>query len=130
MCVASTSVVLSVLLDAHASRARPAAPALHFLHFVLAEQKLDALGVLVDDHFLARQRRRPVQREILHVDAKFLGTLQRVVNFGGVQQNFGGNAADVQASAAQITVFFNDQRFSVPIARRESRCYIPRDRCR
>ncbi len=64
--------------------------------------------MFVDDLFLARQHRRPVQRELLHVDAEFLGVLERVVDLGVVQQDFGGDTADVQARAAQEAIFFND----------------------
>ncbi len=92
------------------SGCRPPPPALHRLHFVFAEQELDALGVLVDDALLARQHRRPVELEIGNLDAKLIGVLQGVVDFGMVQQHLGRDAADVQAGAAQKSVFLDDQR--------------------
>ena len=106
---------LAVGLHRHAARARPAAPALHRLHFIFAEEKLDALGVLVDDVVLARQHGRPVQLELGHFDAELLGVLEGVVDFGVVQQNLGGDAADVQAGPAQKAVFFDDQGFQSPL---------------
>jgi len=80
--------------------------------------------MLVDNLFLARQHRRPVERELLHVDAEFLGVLERVVDFGVVQKDFRGDAADVQASAAQKAIFFNDYSFEPPLRGPKSRCYI------
>ena len=71
--------------------------------------------MLVDNLFLARQHHRPVERELLHVDAEFLGVLERVVDFGVVQKDFRGDAADVQASAAQKAIFFNDYSFEPPL---------------
>src|SRR6266853_3708843 len=115
---------LARVLDAHASRPRPAAPPLHRLDLVLAEKELDALRVFVDDLFLARQHRRPVQRELLHVDAEFLGVLERVIDFSVVQQDFRGDTADVQARAAQEAIFFNDYCFQPPL-RGPNRGVIP-----
>src|ERR1700681_1655133 len=106
---------LAAVLDADAPRARPPAPSLHRFNLVFAEQELDAFRVFVDDLFLARQRRRPVQRELLHVNAEFLGILERVVYFGVVQQDFRGDAADVQACAAQVAIFFNNYSFQPPL---------------
>src|SRR3977135_978855 len=106
---------LAAAFDAYASRPRPSAPTLHGFDLVFAKQELDALGVLVDNLFLARQHRRPVERELLHVDAEFLGVLERVVDFGVVQKDFRGDAADVQASAAQKAIFFNDYSFEPPL---------------
>ena len=115
MCVASTSVTCPSRFDGHASGARPAAPASHGLHFIFAEEKLDALGVLVDDAVLARQHGRPIQLEFGDFDAEFLGILERVVDFRVVQQNLGRDAADVQAGASQEAVFLDDQSFQAPL---------------
>ncbi len=82
---------------------------------MFAEEKLDALGVPVDDAVLARQRRRPVQLEFGDVDAEFLGILERVVDFRVVQQDLGGDAADVQTGSSQEAVLFNDQSFQTPL---------------
>ena len=105
----------AVGFDRHASRARPAAPALHRLHFIFAEKKFDALGVPVDDAVLAREHRGPIQLEFGHLDAKFLGVLECVVDFRVVQQNLGGDAADVKAGSPEKSVLFDDQSFQAPL---------------
>ena len=115
MCVASTSVIFpSVSTDTLPGPAQRPQPS-HRLHFIFAEEKLNALGVPVDDAFLARQRRRPIQLEFLDLDAEFLGVLERVVDFRVVQQDLRRDAADVQAGAAQEAVLFDDQRFQTPL---------------
>jgi hypothetical protein len=38
-----------------------------------------------------------------------------IVNIGMVQENFGGDAADVQASAAEKGIFFDDGNFQAPL---------------
>ena len=103
MCVASTSVILPSFSTA--TRPGPAQrpqPCMR-LHFVLAEEKFDAFGVLVDDLVLARQHRRPIQLELGDLDAELLGVLEVVVDFRVMQQHLGGDAADVQAGAARGT---------------------------
>ena len=42
--------------------------------------------------------------------------LEVLPDVGGVQQRLGGNAADVQAGAAQLGVFFNDGGFEAVLA--------------
>ena len=47
-------------------------PALHVdFNLILAKQKLDSFRVFVNNFLLTRQRRRPVEREFLHVNAEF-----------------------------------------------------------
>ena len=106
---------LAVGLDRHASGAGPASPASHGLHFVFAEEKLDALGVPVDDAVLARQRRWPIQFEFGDVDAKFFGVFERVVDFRVVQQDLGGDATDVKTGPSEETVLFDDQSLQAPL---------------
>ena len=99
----------SGILHLHMVRRRPAAPALQDLNLVLAEKELDALGMFIDDALLARQHGGPVDLEIRDLDAKFIGVLQSVVKFRVVEQDLGGDAAYVQAGAAQEPVLFDDQ---------------------
>ena len=48
-------------------------------------------------------------------DAELLRALARFVDFGVMQQDFGGNAADVQAGAAEKAVLFDDQCLQAPL---------------
>ena len=106
---------VSVVLHRHAARACPASPASHGLHFILAKEKLDAFGVLVDDAVLARQHRGPVQLEFGDLDAELLGVFEGVVDLRVMQQDLRGDAADVQARAAQEAVLLDDQRLQAPL---------------
>ena len=44
-------------------------------------------------------------------DAEFLGVFQVIPEFGVEQQSFGRDAADVQAGAAEESVFFDESGF-------------------
>ena len=107
----------SVLLDADFSRALVAAPALHPLDLVLLEQELDAFGVLVDDFFFARQHVGPVDLHPADFKTQFSAIFDVVVDIRVMQQHFGGNAADVQAGAAQERVLLDDNRLQAKFAR-------------
>jgi hypothetical protein len=106
---------LAVLLDRNAARPGPAAPAAHRLNFIFAEQKLDALGVLADDLILARQHGGPVQLKSGELDAELLSPLECFVNLSVMQQDFSGDAAHVQAGAAEVSVFLDHQGFQAPL---------------
>ena len=73
--------------------------------------------MLLDDFVLAREHRGPVDLDVLYLEAEFLRTQEIVVDIGVVQENFRGNAADVQASPAQKRVLFDDGSFQSPLAR-------------
>src|ERR1700728_583918 len=66
---------------------------------------------------LRHQHRGPVDLDILHFEAEFLGALEIVVNVGVVQKYLRGNAAHVQAGAAEKWVLFNDGGLQSPLAR-------------
>ena len=102
---------LAVFLHRDAARPGDASPAGDRFHFAFAEEKFDAFGVLIDDFLFARQDRRPIHFHIFHVEAEFRGVLEGVVNFRVMQQHFGGDAADVQAGAADVGIFLNDRGF-------------------
>ena len=50
-----------------------------------------------------------------HFEAEFFGALEMIVDIGVVQENFGGDAAHMQASAAEERVFFDDGDFQAPL---------------
>ena len=65
--------------------------------------------MLGDDFVLAILNRAPIDLHALDVlDAVFLGSLEMVVKFGIEQQALGGDAANVEASAAQLGIFFDE----------------------
>ena len=84
------------------------AVALDPVDLVLLHQELDALGVLGDDLVLAIEHHGVIQPRILAVDAVFAGVQEVLPDIGRVQQRFGRDAADMQAGAAQLGVFFDD----------------------
>ena len=86
-------------------------------HLVLLHQELEALGVLGDDLRLALLDGSPVQLARVHAfDAEFLGLFQVVPEFGVEQQSLGRDAADVQAGAAEESVFFDERGFQAVLA--------------
>ena len=69
---------------------------------VLLHQELKALGVLVDDGGLALEHAVPIElRSADAVDAEFGRVLEVVPDFGVEEQRLGGDAADVEAGAAE-----------------------------
>ncbi len=108
-------------------RAGQAAKALNTRDLVLFDQEVEALGVLGDDGVLALEHRLPVERRrnrrgVAKADAEVGGVPQVVPYLGIEEQRLGGNAAPVQAGAAQLVGLFN-QRDLEPILRRpKSRC--------
>ena len=77
---------------------------------VLLHQELEALGVLGDDGGLALLHAVPVElRRADAVDAVFGGVLQVVPDFGVEEQSLGGDAAHVQAGAAEDVCGFDER---------------------
>ena len=72
-------------------------------------------GVLLDDFVLAREHRGPVDLDVLHFEAEFLGALEIVVDVRVVQENLGGNAADVQAGAAEEGILLDHGGLQSPL---------------
>ena len=114
---------LAVFLDADFARAFVAAPALHEFDFVLLEQKFDALGVLLDDFVFAAHDVGPIHFQAADFKSQLRAILEMIVNVGVVQQNFGGNTANVQAGAAEKRIFFDYDSLQVQVRRRESRLH-------
>src|ERR1700722_8667776 len=72
--------------------------------------------MLIYDLILAGQHGRPVDLDVLHLEAEFGGALKVVVDVGVVQENLGGNAADVKAGASQERVLFHHGGLQPPLA--------------
>ena len=101
-----------------ARRAGQAAVALHARDLVLLHQEVQAFGVLGDDGVLALEHRGPIQRGRADAfDAEVGGVLQVVPDFGVEEQSLGGDAAHVQAGAAQLGGLL-DQCDIQPVLRR------------
>jgi hypothetical protein len=91
------------------------APAGDGFDFILFEQQPNAAGVFFYDFVFARENGGPINFYGLHFEAEFFGAFEVIVNIGVVQENFGGDAADVQASAAEKGIFFDDGNFQAPL---------------
>src|SRR6185437_1567538 len=107
--------LLAILFDGNAPGSDNASPALHRLHLIFLEQKFDTLGVLVNDLRLALDHRRPIHFHVLDFEAKFRRALEVVVNLRVVQQDFRGNAADVQTRSAQERIFLDAHGLQAPL---------------
>ena len=98
-------------------RAGQLAVAFHGLDFVLLHQELEALGVLGDDLRFALLNRGPVElARVDALDAEFFRVFQVVPEFGVEEQRLGRDAADVQAGAAEESVFFDESGFQAVLA--------------
>ncbi len=115
---------LPVLLHAHAPRAFILSPALHPLHLVLLEQKLDAFGMLLDDFVFSRQDIGPIDFQSADLEPQLRAILELIVNLGVMQQHFRGNAADVQAGASEKGVLFHHHRLQSKFASTD-RSHVP-----
>ncbi|MCY1289718.1 hypothetical protein D9M70_388210 [compost metagenome] len=95
-------------LDVHRLAVGDLRPALHHLHPVLLQQGGDAAGELVDDAVLPFDGAGDVDLRRLHPDAQ--GRMRRIFAgleelLGGVDQRLRGDAADIQAGAAEGGAF-------------------------
>ena len=107
---------LAVFFDGYAAGTGDAPPAGDRVHFVLLEEKADPAGMLLDDLVLAREHRGPVDLHVFDFEAELFGALKVVVNIGVVQKYFCGDAADVQAGAAEKGILLDDGGFQAPLA--------------
>ena len=71
--------------------------------------------MLLHNFIFAREDRVPVDLDVLYFESKFFGPLEVIVNVGMVEEDFGGNATDVQAGSAEERVFLNDGHFQAPL---------------
>src|SRR5271163_960354 len=91
------------------------APADDGFDFILFEEQADAAGMFLYDFVFAREDGGPIDFDVFHFEAEFFGAFEVVVDVRVVQKNFGGDAADVQAGAAEEWVFFDDGNFQAPL---------------
>src|SRR5690606_26105536 len=92
----------------HLARRGNAAFALHPLDLVLLEEELDALGVAVDGLVLEGEHLFQVELRLRHLDSHTLEALARLMEeFGGMEQRLRGNAADIEAGAAEPVALFH-----------------------
>src|SRR5882757_6510660 len=93
-----------------------AASTLHPFHFIFLEQELDALGVFFYDLVFARQDVGPIDFQAADLEAQLRAVFEMVVNVGVVQQHFGGDAANVQAGAAEKGIFLHHDGLETQLA--------------
>lgn len=82
-------------------------PALHPFHFVFLEKKFDALGMLGDNFGFAGDNVGPVDLQAGNFEAQLRGILEMIVNIGVMQQNFCGDAANVETSTAEKRILLD-----------------------
>ena len=102
-------------------RAGEAGEAEYAVNLVLADQKVESLGVLGDDLVLAVLNVLPVQfAGAQAVNTVLFGGLEMVIDFGVKEQGLGGDAANVQARAAELVFFFDQAGLQSKLAGAES----------
>ena len=102
--------LVRLALHLHATAAQQAAEALQHGHLVLLHEELDALGVLQHDAVLALDDGLQVgaQGLLVHaIDAIVRGHLHLLEAVGALQPGLGGDAAPVEAGAAQLGILLH-----------------------
>ena len=107
--------------DAQGLRVLEIAPPGQDLHAALFGQERHAAGQLFDDGIFPGAQFVQLNLRRAEGDAA-LGRFARLDNhFGGVQQGLGGNAAAIQADAAEFLVLLDQQHFFAQIGGVKSR---------
>src|SRR5439155_7930502 len=75
---------------------------LHDLHAAAVEQDLHAARELLHHLVLALDQHRPVDARLAYLDAELLGPADLLEEVGGHDPRLGGDAAPVEARAAQL----------------------------
>jgi len=110
--------------DLNLARGLDPAFALHPLDLVLLEEELDALGVAVDGLVLEGEELLEVDGRRADIDAHLgEGVARFVEEFRGMQQRLGGNAADIEAGAAQRVALLDAGDLEAEL-RRADRAFI------
>ena len=103
--------------DAALGSAGELAPSFHGGDLVLAHEEFQALGVLGHNLVFALLDGLPVQFGLVDAfNPKFFGLLEMVPDFRVEEQRLGGDAAHVQAGAAQDIGFFDEASLQPPLA--------------
>ena len=92
------------------------AAAVHVLHLVLSQQHPDARGESPDHAAAAVDRLAEVVLEVVDGDAELLGPVEQAEHLRVLEQRFAGNAAPVEADAAQLRLL-NQRRPQAQLAR-------------
>ncbi len=77
--------------------------------------------MLGDDLVLAVADQREIEPRIVAMHSVFFGMKETLPHVGRVEERLGGDAADLQAGAAQSGIFFNDRGFQAVLARANGR---------
>ena len=94
----------------HLLRSLESAPATDVLDTVLLDQAVEALDQTLDDLVAPRGDDSGVHRGACHGDAQLAGVADPVVEVGRFEHRLGGDAADVQAGAADTLGPVIDER--------------------
>ena len=103
--------------DEHLAGLNETAEAADDFDVTLLEQRADAHVELRDDLVLVGEHRGDVEGELLAADEAMLLAVDGVlVDFGGVEQGLGGDAADVEAGAAEGVVLLHEGHLEAELA--------------
>ena len=103
--------------DEHLAGLHEPPEAAHDLDVTLLEQGSDAHVKLGDDLVLVGEHRGDVEGELLGADeAVLLAVHGMLEDFGGVEQGLGGDAADVEARAAEGVILLHEGNLEAELA--------------
>ena len=95
----------------HLAAALECGKAVNGVDLVLLHQEFDALGVLAHNFALAVEDARIIDARVIAVKSLLFRMREVLPHIGGVQERLGGDAADVEAGAPELVVFFDNGRF-------------------
>ena len=125
MCVASTSVVLPSFSTVTRPGPRNLAPALIVSTLFFLKSNPMPLACFLTILSLRASIAGQFIFTSFDFESEFLGVLEVVVDLGVVQQHLGGDAADVQARAAEERILFDHGVFNPHCAARMAATYPP-----
>ena len=100
----------AVALDGDAVGTVQAAVAVVDAYLVLLEKMADAIGELAGDGARALDDLLQVETDVVGGEAELVEMMQQVIDLGRTEQRLGGDAAPVEADAAEMFAFDHGRR--------------------
>ena len=111
------STIASRTADENFTRLSETTETAHNLNVTLLEEGADAHVQLGDNLVFIREHRRDIESDLLGTNqAVLLAVAGVLVDFGGMEERLGRNAADIEAGAAEGVVLFHESHLETELA--------------
>ena len=111
------STIASRTADENFTRLSETTETAHNLNVTLLEEGADAHVQLGDNLVFIREHRRDIESNLLGTNQAVLLAVSGVlVDFGGMEERLGRNAADIEAGAAEGVVLFHESHLETELA--------------